>query len=203
MTALRVPATVALMTRTPLTVWRWQRAEYERLVDLDAFRGEPIELIGGELIAAEPQGAYHASAVSTVDYALRAVLPSGWTVRLQAPVALDEESEPEPDLVVVPGRPADYRAAHPEHPVLAIEVAESSLAFDREQKGSLYARAGIEDYWIVNLVDRVLEVYRDPEPDASAAYGWRYGSVIALAPPAVVVPVAFPASRIAVADLLP
>jgi Uma2 family endonuclease len=191
------------MTQTPLTAWRWRRADYERLVDLDVFRDKPIELIGGQLVVAEPQGAYHASAVSSVDYALRAVLPGGWTVRLQAPVSLDEESEPEPDLALVPGRPADYRAAHPGHPVLAIEVAESSLVFDRKQKGSLYARAGIEDYWIVNLVDRVLEVYRDPERDASAAYGWRYGSVTVLAPPAVTVPMAFPSSRIAVADLLP
>jgi Uma2 family endonuclease len=191
------------MAQTPLAVRRWRRAEYDRLIDLGVFRGEPIELIGGQLVVAEPQGAYHASAVSTVDYALRVVLPPGWTVRLQAPVSLDEESEPEPDLAVVPGHPADYRAAHPAHPVLAIEVAESSLAFDREQKGSLYARAGLEEYWIVNLVDRVLEVYRDPEPDASAAYAWRYRSVVVLAPQAIVVPLAFPASRIAVADLLP
>ena len=69
--------------------------------------------------------------------------------------------------------------------------------------GSLYARAGIEDYWIVNLVDRVLEVYREPWPDTSAMYGWRYRSVTALMPPSVVVPLAFPSSRIAAADLLP
>jgi Uma2 family endonuclease len=191
------------MVQIPLTVRRWQRAEYERLVDLGVFQGEPVELVGGQLVVAEPQGAYHASTVSTADYALRAVLPPGWIVRLQAPVSLDDESEPEPDLVVVAGRPADYRAAHPAHAVLAVEVAESSLAFDREQKGSLYARAGIEDYWIVNLSDGVLEVYRDPEPDATAAHGWRYRSGAILAPPAVVVPRAFPSIEIAVADLLP
>jgi len=191
------------MAHTPPTVRRWRRAEYDRLVDLDVFRGEPIELIDGQLVVAEPQGAYHASAVGTIDYALRAVLPPGWTVRIQAPVSLDEESEPEPDLVVVPGRPADYRAGHPAHPVLAIEVAESSLAFDREHKGSLYARARIEDFWIVNLVDRVLEVHRDPEADAQAPYGWRYGSVVALAPPAVVALLAIPSTRIAVAHLFP
>jgi Uma2 family endonuclease len=191
------------MTQTPLTVRRWRRSDYERLVDLGVFRDEPIELIGGQLIVAEPQGAHHASAISSVDYALRAVLPPGWLVRLQAPVSLDDESEPEPDLVVVPGRPADYRASHPAHAALAVEVAESSLEFDRVRKGSLYARAGIEDYWIVNLVDRVLEVYRDPEPDGSAAYGWRYRSVTVLAPPDLVVPLAFTSGRIAVSDLLP
>jgi Uma2 family endonuclease len=191
------------MVQLPLTLRRWRRAEYDRLVDLGVFEGEPIELIGGQLVVAEPQYPYHASAINAADYALRAVLPPGWIVRTQAPVSLDDESEPEPDLAVVPGRPADYRHAHPARPVLAVEVAESSLAFDRHHKGSLYARAEIQDYWIVNLVDRVLEVYRDPGPDASTAYGWRYRSVTTLAPPAIVVPLAFTAAQVAIADLLP
>ncbi len=191
------------MAQTPLALRRWSRVEYDRLVDLGVFAGEPLELIGGQLMVAEPQGAYHVSAIGTADDALRAVLPAGWIVRTQAPVALDDESEPEPDLAVVPGRPADYRAAHPNRPALAIEVADSSLGFDRRQKGSLYARAGIQDYWIVNLVDRVLEVYRDPAPDPAAPYGWRYRSVTTLVPPAIVVPLAFASSQIVVADLLP
>ncbi len=191
------------MTHPPLTLRRWKRAEYDRLVDLGVFEGDPIELIGGHLVVAEPKGTYHTSGVSTAEYALRAVLPPGWIVRTQAPVSLDDESEPEPDLAVVPGRPADYRHAHPARPVLAIEVADSSLAFDRVHKGSLYARAEIHDYWIVNLVDRFLEVYRDPGPDSSAPYGWRYRSIAMLAAPAVVVPLAFPAIQVTVADLLP
>ena len=97
----------------------------------------------------------------------------------------------------------DYSHAHPTRPTLAVEVAESSLTFDRRDKGSLYARAGIQDYWIVNLVDRVLEVYRDEGADPRAIYGWRYRSVRALAPPAVIVPLAFTPGQIAVADLLP
>jgi Uma2 family endonuclease len=191
------------MTDPPLTLRRWKRAEYDRLVELGIFEGDPIELIGGQLVVAEPQYPYHSSAINTAEYALRAALPPGWTVRIQLPISLDDESEPEPDLVVVPGRPSDYRHAHPARPVLAVEVAESSLAFDRHHKGSLYARAGLHDYWIVNLPDRVLEVYRGPVPDVSAAYGWRFGSVVTLAPPAMVVPLAFPGSQIAVADLLP
>ena len=191
------------MTQAPLTLRRWKRTEYERLVGLGVFEGELIELIGGQLVVAEPQYPYHASSISAVDYAVRAIVPAGWIVRTQSPVSLDDESEPEPDLVVVPGRPGDYRHAHPALPVLAIEVAESTLAFDRLQKGSLYARAGIQDYWIVNLVDRVLEVYRDPGPEPSAAYGWRYRSLTSMSAPAVVSPLAFASARIAVADLLP
>jgi Uma2 family endonuclease len=131
------------------------------------------------------------------------VLPPGWTVRTQLPLSLDEESSPEPDVAVVPGRPGDYRQAHPVRPALAIEVADSSLAFDRAQKGSLYARGGIQDYWIVNLVDRVVEVYREPTLDPAAAFDWRYRSATVLGPAGVVVPLAFPTSRIVVADLLP
>jgi Uma2 family endonuclease len=191
------------MTQVPHTARRWKRTEYDRLVDLGAFEDEPLELIDGQLIVAEPKSAYHSSAVTATDYALRAALPAGWIVRGQQPVSLDDESEPEPDLVVAPGRPADYRHTHPEHPALVIEVAYSSLQYDRRDKGSLYARAGIEDYWIVNLVDRVLEIYRDPVSDPSAVYGWRYRSVSTLAPSAAAIPLAFPSSRLAVADLLP
>jgi Uma2 family endonuclease len=84
-----------------------------------------------------------------------------------------------------------------------VEVAESSLAFDREHKASLYARAGVEDYWLVNLIDRVLEVHRVPAPDPAALYGWHYRSVTRVAPPGAVAPLAFPVAEIAVSDLLP
>ena len=185
-----------------LTLYRWRRTDYDRLVELGVFEHDPIELIGGQLVVAEPKGSYHASAVSAVEYALRAALPAGWLVRTQAPISLDDDSEPEPDVVVVPGGPTDYRHAHPARPALAIEVAESSLRFDRQHKASLYARAGLPDYWIVNLVDRCLEVYREPAQDAQAPYGWRYGSVTTLRPPANVAPLAFSFS-VTVASLLP
>src|SRR5262249_40947744 len=133
----------------------------------------------------------------------RAVLPRGFIVRAQMPLALDEESAPEPDLCVVPGPRSEYRDGHPARPALVVEVADSSLELDRGQKASLYARAGIEDYWIVNLTDRVLEVYRDPTRDASMSYGWRYGSAVVLTPPSTITPLALPSVRIAVADLLP
>jgi len=191
------------MRQAPLTLRRWTRAEYDRLVDLGVLDGEPVELIGGQLVVAEPQGSYHATAIGAVDDALRAALPPGWVVRAQMPVALDDESEPEPDLAVVPGERADYRADHPARPALVVEVAESSLAFDRQDKGSLYARGGVHDYWIVNLVERVLEVYRDPGPDPTAPYGWRYRAVERLGPAAVVSPLALPSVRLAVSDLLP
>jgi Uma2 family endonuclease len=190
------------MDQAPLSVRRWNRAEYERLVDLGVFRGEPVELIGGRLIVAEPQNSPHATVVGAADDALRAVLPAGFIVRAQMPVALDEESAPEPDLAVVAGRRADYRTRHPARPVLVAEVSDSSLHFDRDDKGSLYARARVPEYWIVNLIDRVVEVYRDPGPDGSAVHGWRYRSVVRLGLTETVEPVALPSARVRVADLL-
>ena len=191
------------MAQTPLTARRWTREEYERLVDLGVFDGEPLELIGGQLIVAEPQGSYHAGVTNMVADVIRAVLPAGLVVRVQTPIALDAESEPEPDVAVVPGTHADYFAAHPQRLTLLVEVADSSLRFDRHEKESLYARGGVQDYWIVNLVDRVVEVYRAPMSDPSAVYGWGYESVERLVPPATVSLLALPGIRIAVADLLP
>lgn len=191
------------MKQQPLTAWHWKRSEYEQLVDLGLFHDKPIELIGGQLMVAEPQGSYHANAISVAEDALRAILPRGWLVRSQMPVALDEESEPEPDVTVVQGSRADLWNAHPARLSLVVEVAESSLAFDRDEKGSLYARAGIADYWIVNLVDHAVEVYRDPVPDAAALYGWRYRSLMVVRPPDSVALLAIPSARVTVSDLLP
>jgi Uma2 family endonuclease len=193
------------MKQSPLTLRRWRRVEYERLVDLGAFEdGEPVELIGGQLIVAEPKGSEHATGVEMAGDALRAAVPAGWIVRGQNPLSLDDESAPEPDIAVVRGSLTDYRHAHPARPALIIEVAETSLRFDRIEKGSLYARAGIVDYWIVNLVDRVVEVYRDPGADLTAPYGWRYMSVERLTPPSSVAAIGVPAAApIPIAALLP
>jgi Uma2 family endonuclease len=104
---------------------------------------------------------------------------------------------------VVPGGFRDYVGGHPSRPVLVVEVSESSLGLDREHKGSLYARAGLVEYWIVNLVEHALEVYREPGPDPTAAFGWRYRSVEALGRGASVSPLALPGAAIRVLDLLP
>jgi Uma2 family endonuclease len=192
------------MKQPPLTVRRWRRVEYERLVDLGAFEDDDaVELIGGQLIVAEPKGSEHATAVDMADDALRSALPAGWIVRVQNPLALDDESAPEPDIAVVRGSRADYRHAHPSQPALIIEVAESSLRFDRIEKGSLYARAGIVDYWVVNLIDRVVEVYREPGSDLTAPYGWRYVSAERFAPPSAITPIGVPVMPIPVVALLP
>jgi Uma2 family endonuclease len=183
---------------------KWTRLEYDRLVETEMFRPEDrIELVGGQMIVKEPQDSPHATAIQLVARALRGAFGAGWDVRAQLPVALDEESEPEPDVSVVAGDPRDYRDAHPERPVLIVEVSLARVAFDREHKGSLYARAGITDYWIVNLLDRRIEVYREPTRDGAAPFGWRYGRAVALGPDECVSPLAAPGAKVAVAGLLP
>src|SRR5919201_1159389 len=149
------------MESPELELRRWTRVEYEQLVERGVFTpGERIELIDGLLVVAEPQSSSHFTAVRLVERTLARVFGEGWDVRPQGPIALDETSEPEPDVAVVRGHPRDYAAAHPADPVLVVEVPLPSLAFDRQHKASLYARAGRPEYWIVNLVDRVLEVHR-------------------------------------------
>jgi Uma2 family endonuclease len=182
---------------------KWTRVEYDRLVDAEILGpADRVELVAGDMVVKEPQYSPHATAISLAMTALTTAFGPGWTVRGQLPIALDDESEPEPDIAVVPGNPRDYRDVHPERAALIVEVAQSRLRFDREQKGSLYARAGIADYWIVNVPDRRLEVYRGPVPDAAAPFGWRYGDAIALGREARIAPLAASES-VLVAELLP
>jgi Uma2 family endonuclease len=187
-----------------LPMKRWKRLEYERLVDCGAFEpGDRVELIDGLLLVSEPQSSPHYTAIQLVERVLSRAFGEGWTVRTQAPIALDDASEPEPDVAVVRGGIRDFATAHPADPALVVEVAVSSLAFDREHKASLYARAGRPEYWIVNLIDRVLEVRREPAPEPSAPYGWDYAFVDVLGPQERVSALGAPAIQIAVVDLLP
>jgi Uma2 family endonuclease len=192
------------MPDPPVPMKRWKRVEYERLVDRGAFEpGDRIELIDGLLLVAEPQSSPHYTTIQLVERALGLAFGEGWTVRTQAPIALDDVSEPEPDVAVVRGGVRDFASAHPVDPVLVVEVSLSSLAFDREHKASLYARAGRPEYWIVNLVDRVIEVRREPAPEPSAPYGWDYAVLDVLGPTEHVSALRAPAVEIPVGDLLP
>ena len=183
---------------------RWTRKEYDRLIEQGFLHeDEPVELVGGQLMVSEPQGSQHAVCVSLVARALGRVFGPSWYVMVQLPIALDADSEPEPDIAVVPGDPRDYRDGHPSRPVLVVEVADSSLSFDRQNKGSLYARAGVPDYWIVNLIDRVLEVHRTPAPTSGALFGWTYSDVQQFGPRGSGSPLSLPRVAVAVIDLLP
>jgi Uma2 family endonuclease len=184
------------------TTRRWRRVEYERLIDLGVFTGERLELLDGVLVVREPQSSYHAAITTKIGRLLASAFGDAWHTRLHSPLALGEHSEPEPDIAVVADEPEDYLEAHPSTAALVVEVAEASLRVDRRFKTALYAEAGLSEYWIVNLVDRTLEVYRDLQPPSDRVASWTYRSIDVLRPPATVTPQAAPSARIAIADLL-
>jgi Uma2 family endonuclease len=129
------------------------------------------------------------------DEALRRIFHSGCHVRTQLPLAIDPSSEPEPDLAVVKGSGRDYIEAHPSSAVLVIEIADTSLEYDR-RKGRVYAGSGIPEYWIVNLADRCVEVYRDPSAGA-----YRFSK--RFMPGETIILLQAPEANISVADILP
>ncbi|MCC9000215.1 MAG: Uma2 family endonuclease [Candidatus Contendobacter sp.] len=178
-------------------VHRWTRQQYEDMVLQDIFQpGERVELIDGVIVDMAPQKSFHAVATRLVEEALRSVFATGHDVRVQMPLALDDTSEPEPDVAVVPGKTRDYTKAHPTTAVLVVEVADATLRLDRKTKQAVYARNGIVEYWIVNLKNNTLEVYREPQADH-----YRFQAILQSGD--TVQPLASPGHAIAITDLLP
>jgi Uma2 family endonuclease len=184
---------------------RWTRAELLGATEAGVFRpGARLELIGGEVLERmTPQKSPHATAVRKCERALARVFTSGADVRGQLPLALGDYDEPEPDVAVVPGKIEDYRDEHPTSAYLVVEVSDSTLKFDRGPKASLYARAGIPEYWIVNLRDEVLEVHRDPAPMVEQPFGHHYRSISRLPLDAEVDSLTRPGQALRVGELFP
>jgi len=186
-----------------LQVRRWTRGQYDKMVTAGVLSPDDrVELINGEIIEVTPQGSAHATAICLIQDALHAALSGGCHIRCQLPLAIDDASEPEPDIAVVAGAAREYCYQHPSTALLLIEVSDSTLAFDRELKGSLYARAGIADYWIVNLVERCIEVYRDPV-SGGGVLGWRYGIVKRFEEGEVVIPLLWVGGAVTVSEVMP
>lgn len=137
-----------------------RRVEYDKLVELGVFEDERIELLEGVLVPMSPIGPRHSGAIDALNLLLVRALGDRARIRVQNPFAASDISEPEPDLLVAPL--GDYRTEHPAEAYLVIEVAESSLAKDRGRKLRIYAQRGVPDYWVVDVVDRRVEVHRDP-----------------------------------------
>jgi Uma2 family endonuclease len=190
------------MQLTEPRTFRWTRDEYHRLADLGCFQDRRVELLDGEIMEMPVPKNPHVVALSLTEDAVRAAFGGAYWVRTQVPLNLGTASEPEPDLAVVPGKPRDY-TEHPATALLVVEISDSTLWLDRNRKAGLYAAAGFADYWIVNLVDRRLEVHRDPTADAAETAGFRYATRSILDPADSVAPLAAPKARVAAADLFP
>ena len=158
---------------------------------------DKVELIEGEILLVSPEGPRHSAVADIVRRELERSFGDGYTVRPAHPLAADDRSEPEPDLLVVPGRPEDYLDRHPEpsHAVLLVEVSKTSLGFDLGRKRRLYARAGVPEYWVVDLVNAAVHVHLDPAGDDYRAVS-RHGREERLTPQRA-------ASPIDVATILP
>ncbi len=177
---------------------RWSREEYDKMIEAGVFApDERVELVEGDIIQMTAHNARHASAMRAAEEALRVTFGRAFDVRVQLPLALGPDSEPEPDVAVVRGHWRDYVNAHPTTALLVVEISDSSLDFDRRRKARVYALAGIPEYWIVNLADRVLEVHRDPGADVGYQTQQRLGADQAISP------LATPSANIAVKDLIP
>lgn len=143
---------------------RFSREQYERMTEAGVFGPDDrLELLEGEIIDMSPQKSRHATAVTLVADALRALAGPDATIRTQLPFVLDDWSEPEPDIAVVPGTARDYRDAHPSRALLVVEVSDTTLAYDRGRKLAAYARGGVPEYWVLDLTAERVEVLRRPE----------------------------------------
>lgn len=181
---------------------RWTREEYYRLGEAGFFDDERVELLHGEIWTLPPQNTPHFSAVEATAEALLAVFGAGFTARRHGPITLTDGTEPEPDVVIVPGSWRDYVVQHPtpSEVRLLVEVSDATLRKDRTTKAEDYARAGIADYWIVNLVHRQIEIFRDP---LTRPEGALYRTRQILLPGDSLAPLSAPNNTVSVADLLP
>lgn len=179
----------------------WTKDEYNKLVELGAFEGQRIYLFRGEIIEMPPQYQPHAFAVSRLNKALGKAfgLDTGFEIRIQLPFETPGQSMPEPDALVCT-EAQNLRHPHPNEALLVVEVSDTSLASDRE-KGLEYAATGVREYWIVDVKNRRVEVYRDPVADSAAPFGFRYPLPKSVDAGGAIEPLARPGSSVDLAEL--
>jgi Uma2 family endonuclease len=177
----------------PEQVRSFKRSEYDRMVELGLFEDERVELLRGVLVKMSPQLAAHASTVSKLNQLLMTQLQSRFGLRIQSPLAVSDDSEPEPDVAVV--ALGDYDTEHSRTALLVIEVSDTSLRKDRA-KASVYASAGVGEYWIVNIGARTVEVH-------SSVDGDRYAEVRTLRSGDTLRPAALADVALVVTEILP
>jgi Uma2 family endonuclease len=182
---------------------RWTFPEYQRLIASGFFFKCRVELLGGRIIDMARQSPHHAVGIGLTQRVLEKSFGRHFWPWVLSPLCVDRWTLCKPDLAVVPGEPNDYVATgHPTSALLVIEISDTTLGYDRRRKGPRYARAGYADYWIVNLIDACVEVYRKPMADPSARLGWRYSDVSIHKAGESLQPLAA-AKPISIADLLP
>jgi Uma2 family endonuclease len=174
------------------------------MAEMGFFRGQKVELIDGEIIEMPPQGEPHYVAIMLLDKFLSEMLGAGFVVRTQAPLHTSADQEPEPDVAIVAGNIRDsLQYGRPNSALLVVEVAGSTLAYDLGEKASIYAAAGIVEYWVLDLEARCLVVHRRPEKISTAPRGARYADVTTLKSHESVFPLVAANRALRVSDVLP
>lgn len=180
-----------------VTIARWTLEDYHRMIEVGLISGRQVELLNGEIVEMPPEGPEHAQlSTDAADY-LRSQLEEKALVRDAKPITIPEtSSEPEPDLVIVQSLRALYRTRHPypENIFWVIEYANTSLGKDLDAKRKLYAKAGIREYWVVDLKNRLVKVLRNPMDE-------NYSEELTLLD-GEISPIAFPEIKILVRQLL-
>ena len=177
---------------------KWSADQFEKLGQAGVLGEDArVELINGEMIEMAPIGSRHASAVNTLSMLLARAVGESAIVSTQNPLRLSEDSEPQPDLMLLAPKPDRYRAAlpRPQDVLLLIEVADTTVAYDRGTKLPLYARQGVPEVWLIDLDGKRLEVYREP-----GAAG--YGRSLDLGAGDSISPAALPAVALPLRDIL-
>jgi Uma2 family endonuclease len=173
---------------------RWTCAEFHRFGDMGLFEGRRAMLIDGVILEEGPMNPPHAITLELIGETLRTAFGAGWRFRSQSPLVLGQDLDPEPDFAVMAGT-ARGSSGHPTMADLVVEVADSSLDFDTNEKRLLYARAGLREYWVVDINGRQLLVFRDPQ---AGDYATRQTP----GPADTISPLAAPAVAVRVADVL-
>jgi Uma2 family endonuclease len=182
-------------------VKRWTKDEYLAIAEAGTLEGQRVYLFRGEIIEMAPSGPDHSDVIEQLADVIRDAMPRpAFSVRVQLPIDVPGNSAPEPDIAVVPGGRRKRRRL-PVKAIFVIEVAASSLKHDRD-KALEYAAAGVEDYWIVDVNQNVIEVYRQIVDDASVPLGKRYSSVRTLTLEESIAPLAAPEQMLSVREML-
>lgn len=204
---MSVTATLPTGTTTPPPKgagplrWKWTYDQYLELWERGYFEGRRVELVFGEIIDMGRQGWPHSATLDLLVEALRRAFGSGYWVRDQKPFSV-VGSEPIPDAAVIAGSPRDY-ANHPTTAALVVEVSDSTLTYDTTTKAELYATAGVADYWVLDVENRQLHVFRDPKTLHDALEATAYKTRLTFGPTDRVAPLAAPEASILVSDMLP
>jgi Uma2 family endonuclease len=190
-----------------VTTWprtdEWTCDDFELLGGMPSFHNRKLMLIDGVILEKAPPSSRASISQLLTENWLRTVFPPDrFTVRGQLGLLFGIKTDPVPDIAVVPGTPRNY-ARHPRTALLIVEIADSSLAYDTEEKASLYAAAGIADYWVIDVNNLQIHQYRNPQPNPTQHYGYGYVQHQVLLPQEQISPLASPTHSVMVAELLP